>query len=420
MLARDQRAHLDAGLVARADLDLRNALLDRLDQRLRRVADRDDHRDRHAALARGAVAGRDRRVGRHVDVGVRQHDHVVLRAGERLAALPVRSRSRVDVLRDRRRADERDRRHVGMLEQRVDRDLVAVHDVEHAVGNARLVQQLREVHGRRRILLRRLEHERVPARDRRREHPHRHHRGEVERRDPADDTERLANRIHVDAGRRLLRVAALQQVRDPARELDDLEPARDLAERVRLDLAVLRGQEARDVLAMLVEQLAHAKQDLGAPPERRRPPRREGGLGDGDRLGDLLDGRKVDSAGLASGCGVVHGPVPVRLPCDRHSADPVVDRRDRGRSFGERVGHDTKRNVGRPAGESPKAPARRVRFSNAPAGSRVRAARPSSVATPRRGASRTPGARSGSGTASGRSRDRRARGATYASRPSRP
>ena len=61
-----------------------------------------------------------------------------------------------------------------------------------------------------RILLRRLQHERVAARDRGRPHPHGHHRREVERRDARDDAERLPDRVHVDAGRRLLRELALQ------------------------------------------------------------------------------------------------------------------------------------------------------------------------------------------------------------------
>ena len=51
------------------------------------VADRDDGRDRHAALAGRAEAGVDGGVGREIEVGVGQHDHVVLRAAERLHAL---------------------------------------------------------------------------------------------------------------------------------------------------------------------------------------------------------------------------------------------------------------------------------------------------------------------------------------------
>jgi len=42
--------------------------------------------------------------GREVEVRVGEHDHVVLRAAERLAPLPRRRRGLVDVARDRRRA----------------------------------------------------------------------------------------------------------------------------------------------------------------------------------------------------------------------------------------------------------------------------------------------------------------------------
>src|SRR6476659_4698057 len=65
-----------------------------------------------------------------------------------------------------------------------------------------------------RVALARLEHERVAARDRDREHPHRDHRREVERRDAGHDAERLAHRVHVGAGGDRLRVPPLEQVWD--------------------------------------------------------------------------------------------------------------------------------------------------------------------------------------------------------------
>ena len=119
--------------------------------------------------------------------------------------LPARVPRLVDVARDRRRADERHRLDVGVLEQRVDRDLVAVHDVEHAGREPGFGPQLREPVGRRRILLARLEHDGVARRDRDREEPARHHRREVERADDRDDAERLAQRVHVDAATTRLR-----------------------------------------------------------------------------------------------------------------------------------------------------------------------------------------------------------------------
>ena len=65
-----------------------------------------------------------------------------------------------------------------------------------------------------------------------REHPHRDHRREVEGRDPGHDAERLADLVDVDAARDLLGEAALHEVRDAGRELEVLEAAGDLAERV--------------------------------------------------------------------------------------------------------------------------------------------------------------------------------------------
>ena len=62
---------------------------DGVDQRVADPADRDDHRDGHAALAGRAVAGGDGGVGGQVEVGVGEHDHVVLRAAEGLHALAV-------------------------------------------------------------------------------------------------------------------------------------------------------------------------------------------------------------------------------------------------------------------------------------------------------------------------------------------
>ena len=108
---------------------------------------------------------------------------MVLRAAERLDALPVLRAGLVDVARDRRRADEADRRDVGVLEHPLDRDLVPLDDVEDAVGHAGLLQELGDEHRGGRVLLGRLQDERVAAGDRGRPHPHGHHRGEVERRD---------------------------------------------------------------------------------------------------------------------------------------------------------------------------------------------------------------------------------------------
>ena len=105
--------------------------------------DRDHDRDRHAALTRRAVPGRDGGVGGGVDVGVGEHDHVVLRTTERLHPLAVLGAGLVDVARDRGAADERDGIDVGVREQRVDRLGVALHHGEHAVGEPGLAAPAR-------------------------------------------------------------------------------------------------------------------------------------------------------------------------------------------------------------------------------------------------------------------------------------
>ena len=78
-----------------ADRERAHALHDAVDEIVADVAHGDDGRDGHAALARGAEARVDGGVGREIEVGVGQHDHVVLRAAERLHALAgARARAR--------------------------------------------------------------------------------------------------------------------------------------------------------------------------------------------------------------------------------------------------------------------------------------------------------------------------------------
>ncbi|MDR8759042.1 hypothetical protein FEP90_00711 [Burkholderia multivorans] len=170
-----------------------------------------------------------------------------------------------------------------MIEQRVDGALVALHDVEHAGRQPGLREQVGDVERGRRVALARLQHERVARRDRDREHPARHHARKVERRDAGDDAERLPHRPVVDAGADLVGVVALQQLRNPAREFDDVDAARDFALRVGEHLAVLGGDDRRERVAMLVHQLQETVQHARAANRRRRGPvrKRRGGRRDG-------------------------------------------------------------------------------------------------------------------------------------------
>ena len=91
-----------------------------------------------------------------VELGVGHDDDVVLGAAERLHALPVLGGRLVDVVRDRRGADERDAVDPRMLEDRVHRRLAAVDEVDDA-GRHDSVQELEgPLHGER-VLLGRLD-----------------------------------------------------------------------------------------------------------------------------------------------------------------------------------------------------------------------------------------------------------------------
>ena len=192
-----------------ADLARRGRVADLRRERLRRLGDGDDDRRRQAALAGAA----ERRVGddlrRHVHVGVGQDDDRVLGAALALHALAVGGRAAVDVARHRRRADERDRAHLRMIEQRVDGVLAAVHQVDDAGREAGLLDELRRcgaiVIG---VFSDGLRTTRVAAGDRVGQEPQRDHAGEVERRDDADDADRLADHQLVDARGDVLEVAA--------------------------------------------------------------------------------------------------------------------------------------------------------------------------------------------------------------------
>mmetsp|Transcript_15608 Transcript_15608/g.42587 ORF Transcript_15608/g.42587 Transcript_15608/m.42587 type:complete len:321 (-) Transcript_15608:482-1444(-) len=188
MLRGDQGSHL--GFLGHAvhylqRLDLRNQPID---QRIG-VAHHHGHRDRHAAFASRAIRRTHQCAGHLGQIGVRHHHHVVLGASQRLCTLAACRTLRVDVLRDRRRPDERQGLHVGMLDQGIDGFLVAVDNVEHAIGQAGLLQQFCQAKGDGRVSLGGLEHECVATCDRHWKHPARNHHREIERRDPCNNAQ---------------------------------------------------------------------------------------------------------------------------------------------------------------------------------------------------------------------------------------
>ena len=74
-----------------------------------------------------------------------------------------------------------------------------------------------------------------------------------------------------------------------------------------MHLAVLRGDDARQLVAVLVEQSAEPEEDVGAARQRGRPPRGESG--DSARGGGVHLGRRgqIDGTGLYAGRRIEHG-----------------------------------------------------------------------------------------------------------------
>jgi hypothetical protein len=302
--ARDDGTHLGREVGAVEHLQRLGALDELGDHLVRHVAHQHRHADRHAALAGRAVARADKRIHRLVDVRIGHDHHVVLRAAQRLHALAVVGAGFIDVVGNGRGADEAHGLDVGVLEQRIDRGLVALHHVEHAIGQARFLQQLGHAQRRGRVGRAGLEHEGVARGNGHREHPHRHHHREVERRDAGHHAERLAQRPVVDAGRDLVGEIALEQLRDAARELDDVDAARHFALRIGEHLAVLGGDHVRQLILVQVQQFQELEHHAGAADRRRVGPLGERGLRGGHRGIDVGRGGKHHLARDLAGRGV--------------------------------------------------------------------------------------------------------------------
>ena len=276
----DDRAHVGLlvgiGTDAQA-LDLGRQLLDEAVGGF--LADRNGDVDGHAAFAGRTVAGAHQGVDGLVEVGVGHDDHVVLGAAEALGALAVGRGGTVDVAGDRRGADEGDGADVGMGDDAVDSGLVTVDDVEDACRQAGLDHQFGKADRQGRVALGGLEDEGIAAGNRRGEHPHRDHAREVERRDAGADADRLADRIHVDAGAGAFGELALGQMRNADDELADFEAADDVALGVLDRLAMFARDQHRQLVHVLVEQVDELHEDAGAALRVGGGPLRLRGLG---------------------------------------------------------------------------------------------------------------------------------------------
>ena len=321
----DQRAHVEAAGSAGADLqrlDLRNQLGDQRVGHL--VADAYRHRDRHAALAAGAVGGTHQRADGVVEVGVGHQHRMVLRAAQGLHALAALGALGIDVFGDGGRADEADGFHFRRLEQAVHGFLVAVHHVQHALRQAGFVEQLGDQKGGAGVALGGLEDEGVAAGDGQRVHPQRHHRREVERGDPGDHADRLEVAPGVDVRADVAAVLALEDFRGGAGVLDVLDAALEFAGGVFQGLAVLFADQLGNPRLVLLQQLLEAVQHLCALGRRGVAPGREGGPGGID---GFLQGLAVGQRDLVDGFagGGVEDVGAAAVVGDHFAVDQVVE-----------------------------------------------------------------------------------------------
>ena len=232
----------------------------------------------------------------------------------------------VDVLRDRRRTNEADRCDIRMGQDSIDCDLVALHDVEHARGEAGVAQELSQEQRYRGVFLARLEDEGISGRDRVREHPHGHHGREIEGGDAGDDPERLLDRIHIDARRYLFTETTLEEGWDTAGEFQILDTARQFPCGITRHLAVFVRYEFSDRVAVFDDQVTEIEHDLGATGKRRRAPGGECGPRIGNRGVDLLDRGQSDIGLMLAGRRVVDRAGSARARRRTFPVDPVIDR----------------------------------------------------------------------------------------------
>ena len=326
----DQRPHLGFRIAVRADLETADLRCQAFHQRVARLADRDCDRNGHAALAGRAVGRAHQGVGGLVHVGVGHHDHVVLGAAQRLHPLIVRRALVIDVLGDRRGADEADRLDVRVPQDRVDRFLVAVDDVENALRQSGFQQQLGQQERRGGIALAGLQDEAVAAGQRNGEHPHRHHGRKVERRDAGDHAQRLAQRVAVHAGSDAVGELALQKLRDAAGELHHLDAAGDLARRIGQHLAVFTSDQRGQLVAVGLQQLLEPEHHPRAIERCGRRPGRERRLGGLYGQIDLARRSQRDPLALFAGGRIEHRAAASAAAGDDLAADEMVDRRAHG------------------------------------------------------------------------------------------
>ena len=267
---------------------------------LERVVDalvRDDARCGRAALAGRPERGPHDAFDREVEIGVVHDDDRVLAAQLEVHVLEC-LRPGLEHLHARlARAGERDHADVGMAHHTIaDAAPAAEDDVHHAVREAGLAEQLDEALRERRRVARRLQHDGVPADERRDELPRRDRDREVPRRNRADDADRHAY-AHVPLVRQLRRSRlAVEAPPLAGHVVRDVDRLLDVPARLGAHLAHLVRHQVGERVLLLLEQSREAEEDLPALRARHEPPVRVRLLRGRDRAVDVVGGRAREDA----------------------------------------------------------------------------------------------------------------------------
>ena len=118
---------------------------------------------------------------------------------------------------------------------------------------------------------------------------------------------------------------AFLQMRHATGELDYFDTARDFALGIRKHFAVFAGDQARQLVAVLVQQGLVFEQDTCAAQRRGGRPRRERGLGGGNGRIDVGGATDNDLGLLLAGGGVVDRAAVTALPGGLLTVDEVLN-----------------------------------------------------------------------------------------------
>jgi hypothetical protein len=274
---------------------------------LQRVVDVavDDHAARRsAALARGAERRPDDPLDGEVEIGVLHDEDRVLAAELEVDVLePVRGRLRHGDA-GLAGAGEGDDRDVGVAHEPLARLLAeAVHEVDDAVRQAGLAEQRHEPLGQERRVLGRLQHDRVPGHEGRRQLPGGNGDREVPRRDRADDADGHPHR-HLELVAQLGRGRLPEEAPALAAHVQGhVDRLLDVAAGLREHFAHLAAHQLGQLVLLLLEEPGEAEEDVAALGRGHQAPLLEGGLRGGDRAVDVLGGRAREGGERLAGRG---------------------------------------------------------------------------------------------------------------------